>query len=100
MNNGLGLLNVPLTFAMPFACTVSDVNVRSINAFPTLSATFLKGTGFVVPTTSVGSCSSAPCTIAANQAFAAGDSFAVLLDGGGSQVGTTSGGISVEFICQ
>jgi len=86
-------------YAMPSNCTVANVNVRSVNSFPALTTNLLRGNGFVAPSL-VSSCTGTPCTIAANQAFNAGDSFAVTVDGGGAQLGTTSGGLSVEFSCQ
>lgn len=97
--NGAAVTPGASLYAMPSNCTIANVNVRTINAFPALEATLLKGNGFVAPS-AVSSCTGAPCTIAANQAFNAGDSFAVTLNAGGAQLGTTSGGLSVEFVCQ
>jgi hypothetical protein len=97
--NGAAVIAGASFFAMPSSCTIGNVNVRTANPFPALTATLLKGNGFVAPS-AVSSCAGAPCTIAANQAFNAGDSFAVTLDAGGAQLGTTSGGLSVEFSCQ
>jgi len=97
--NGAAVTAGASFFAMPMSCTLGTVNVRTANPFPALTATLLKGNGYVLPSP-VNSCTGAPCTILANVAFNAGDSFAVTVDAAGAPLGTTSGGLSVEFTCQ